>query len=167
MCDSLKPVRMLISISGNSTFSAAIIDSPSSPGMQISEKRMSGFSLRVTSNPSFPLQAVAAIRQLYFSHGRSLDNPSTMIGSSSIITTLYIKNPPFFPFPIIAQKGTPPVISGCSFLCNTLYFIFQLSVFYHPLTAPAVIPLMIYFCKKIYTIMTGITTSETVDAISP
>ena len=72
MCDSLKPVRMLISISGNSTFSAAIMDSPSSPGMQISEKRMYGFSLRITSNPSFPLQAVAAIRQLYFSMAEAL-----------------------------------------------------------------------------------------------
>ena len=37
----------------------------------------------------------------------------------------------------------------------------------YPLTAPAVIPLMIYFCKKMYTITTGTTTSVTAAAINP
>ena len=72
--------------------------------------------------------AVATTWQFHFSQGMLLDNPSTMIGSSSIIITRYI---------------------------------------IYPFMAPAVNPLMIFFCRKIYTNRTGRTMSVTEEAISP
>src|SRR5574344_411088 len=58
--------------------------------MLISEIRISGLMLRMIFIPSFASYAMPATEQSHFSHLTVFDRPSVIIGSSSMITTLYI-----------------------------------------------------------------------------
>ena len=122
----LNPVNKHTSISGYSDLIAATIASPSILFIDISEIKMSGFIFLISSKPANPLLAVPAISQFQFAHSIPNLSPSTIIGSSSTIITLYIKLSP-----------------------------------YYPLTAPTVIPLIMYFCNAIYTTKIGITIKVT------
>ena len=99
-------MRTAICIRGNSPFSPASMVSPSSPGILISVKRMSGRYRRMAWAPETASWARAATWQLWAVQSTTFRSPSVMMDSSSISTTLYINRClPVFQSGIPSAKG--------------------------------------------------------------